>query len=217
MKLSAILFDIDGTMADTLPVCVSSIQKTLKVIDGKDYTEPEITRYFGIAEGGIFARMVLPDRHSEAMSVYYKTYAELHVQYCQLFPGLKTILNEIHAHGLKMGVVTGRGAKGALLSLELLGVLPYFDVVEHGSDEVMGKKEPLQRALAALEVDPAETLYVGDTEGDMRDSTGLGMWAAGAAWATTATLHPNGWGPQAEIFTSVENFRNWLLPRIASS
>ena len=211
MSIRCVLFDIDGTLADTLPVCVAAFQVTLKEMTGIEYAPPQIYQYFGIAERGIFQQMVKPQILPETLQTYYRTYAQLHRQTCALFPGLLALIQELKTRELKLGVVTGRGAHGARLTVELLGVSPYFEVVEHGSDDIPGKLDALQRALTALDAQPQETVYIGDTAGDMEDAAALGLWAAGAAWASTASLHSNGWGERAQVFLSVADLSEWLL------
>jgi phosphoglycolate phosphatase/pyrophosphatase PpaX len=214
MTIRCVIFDIDGTMADTLPICVEAFQNTLKKATGIGYKPEEITRYFSLAEGGILAKFVDDEQFPSTLSAYYKELEELHRLNNPVLPGIFSLLEQLSAQAMPMGVVTGKGTKSAELTLRAMGLSKYFPYVECGSDDNPGKTGGLSRILAEYNIPPQDAVYIGDLESDIKDALKVGMFAAGASWASTATLQKNGWGPGVKIFSAVADFQTWLFERI---
>ncbi len=214
MPIRCVIFDIDGTMADTLPICVEAFQNTLRKATGIAYRPEEITRYFSIAEGGILAKFVADDIFPQTLAAYYMELEDLHRRINPVLPGIPALLDQLSARSMPMGVVTGKGTKSALLTLQAMDLSKYFPYVECGSDNVPDKTIGLRKILEAYNIAPQDSVYIGDMESDIKDALKVGMFAAGAAWASTATLQKNGWEPGVEIFSKVEDFQSWLFERI---
>lgn len=211
MPIRCVIFDIDGTMADTLPICVMAFQKTLKGVSGVNYQPEEITRYFSLAEGGILSKFVNDDEFPDTLAVYYRELEGLHRENNPVLPGITDLLEELSSHNIPMGVVTGKGRISAELTLKAMDLLKYFPYVEHGSDLAADKTIGLRRILSSYNIDPQEAVYIGDMESDILDAKKVGMFAAGASWASTATLKKEDWGEGVEIFSTVNDFRTWLF------
>ena len=119
MPIRCVIFDIDGTMADTLPVCVMAFQRTLKGINGVNYQPEEITRYFSLAEGGILSKFVDDDEFPNTLAVYYRELEGLHRENNPVLPGITDLLEDLSSRNIPMGVVTGKGRIAAeLISAE---------------------------------------------------------------------------------------------------
>ncbi|HZK62293.1 MAG TPA: HAD hydrolase-like protein [Anaerovoracaceae bacterium] len=214
MPIRCVIFDIDGTMADTLPICVMAFQKTLKGVNGINYQPEEITRYFSLAEGGILSKFVNDDEFPNTLTVYYRELEGLHRENNPVLPGITDLLEELSSRNIPMGVVTGKGRISAELTLKAMDLLKYFPYVEYGSDHAADKSIGLRRILSGYNIDPHEAVYIGDMESDILDAQKVGMFAAGAAWASTATLQKEDRGEGVEIFSTVNDFRNWLFEQL---
>lgn len=77
LLIKGIMFDLDGTLGDTLPLCIVSFQKTLEVITGRKYTKEEVIRHFGKTEEGILQSLV-PDKWEKAFDTYLEIYNKNH-------------------------------------------------------------------------------------------------------------------------------------------
>ncbi len=214
MKFDCVIFDIDGTLADTLDLCVVAFQETFKKELGKTYSYEEIFSYFGLAEGGIMAKFVSQEQYPKVMETYYQELEKLHLQQDVVLDGIRPLLQDLKKRKLPMAVVTGKGKRSAELTMRVMGLMSFFEMMESGSDVTSDKTISLACVIKRMGLDPQKTLYVGDLESDIRAAHRANMWAAGAAWASTATLHKNGWGNQVEIFKTVPDFHQWLLERI---
>lgn len=211
MKFKNIIFDIDGTLGNSLPFCIESFQITLKETTGRDYTPEEISRYFGITEEGMLRHLVSPDLYDRTLTVYYRVFEDLQQKHNNTFPGIRPLLNRLHQAGANMGVVTGKGITTAEIALRHYNLLAYFDHFEGGSDQKHSKVNSIQKTLTALKANPEESLYIGDTKQDMLDTLTCGMWGAGAAWAPTATLHQADWKGRIRVFDSISDLETWLF------
>jgi pyrophosphatase PpaX len=71
-KIKAIIFDFDGTLADTLPVCFSAFQAVFRKFDNRELTPEEIKAMFGPSETGIIRRNLINTDHENAIELYMK-------------------------------------------------------------------------------------------------------------------------------------------------
>lgn len=209
MVIKGIIFDIDGTLADTLPMCVESFQVALERIVGRRFTAEEITSYFGLSEEGIIAQFA-SENLPEAIECFFEIFEDLHRQVTGPFPGILEILQDLRKWGIPLAAVTGKGRRGAEITVRMLGLEPYLDVLEAGFDDGPDKPRSLRRALDRLGLEPHEAVYVGDTAGDMRAAAKAGMQAIGAAWAQTATVNQGNGTAPLHVFHRVEDFRRWI-------
>jgi len=207
MKVRGVLFDIDGTLVDSLELCLRAFQVSLQELTGEWLPAPQITRYFGVSEEGILDRMVpqLP----QAETVYFRVFEDLHQDLREVFPGMRDLLARLRDAGVPMGVVTGKGARGAEIALKVLGLQEFFAVVEAGSREQADKPTSMRLALARLGLRAEECAYLGDTVYDMQSAAAVGMVPVGAAWAKTTNLRADEPGPAQVIFTRLADFYAW--------
>ena len=76
--IKAIIFDFDGTLADTLPVCFYAFQAVFKEFDNIEVTSDEIKAMFGPSETGIIRENLIDKNHDKAIELYYEKYSEKH-------------------------------------------------------------------------------------------------------------------------------------------
>ena len=214
MAIRGIMFDLDGTLADTIPLCVKSYKCAFEQLSGHPYTEEEVVAHFGATEEGIFQK-VLPDQWQEGVQLYYDIYKEMQDECSKPFPGIETALQLLQEHGVVLAVVTGRGLYNTMRTLDYLGLSKYFDIVEVGDAQKVVKLQRIQGILRQWGISPEEAAYVGDTDYDMRESLAAGVLPLGAAWATTSTLHLLKTDTLITTFTTVEDFLQWLKNNIA--
>jgi phosphoglycolate phosphatase-like HAD superfamily hydrolase len=205
MTLSGVIFDLDGTLADTLPICIVAFRQALKEYTGRVYTDREITTLFGPSEEGVFL-YATPDRAQEAVQFYWKAYEQAHQSVRAPFPGILDALRFLKEHSIRVAVVTGKGPHSAAISLRLLGLAFAFDIVESGSPLGVIKPEAIGRVLARWQLPPAEVAYVGDATTDVTSARQAGVIPLAAAWAPTADYEALRAMEPAATFRTVEEF-----------
>ncbi|GHO89104.1 HAD family hydrolase [Dictyobacter formicarum] len=215
MKLAGFLFDLDGTLANTIPLCIKVYQQTFKHFTGRDYSEAEITAHFGLTEGGI-CQQVIPDRWQEALDYYHDAYERAHDECNEPFTGIPTALDLLKSKGIKMAVVTGKGLHTATLTLRHLGIADYFEFVEAGREDAVVKASAMQHILQTWQIKPEHAAYIGDAASDVEQSAQAGVLPLAAEWSATATIDQlENIHPYAS-FTSVESFIDWIERHVES-
>src|SRR5215831_18642478 len=86
MKLNGIIFDLDGTLGDTLPVCFKAFRHAILEYTGRSLTDQQIRATFGPSEEGII-RSQVPERWQECLELYVEAYRRDHAIAPDPFPG----------------------------------------------------------------------------------------------------------------------------------
>jgi phosphoglycolate phosphatase/pyrophosphatase PpaX len=213
MKFKTIIFDLDGTIADTLPLCIAAFKKSIEPLLQAEISEQEIIATFGPSEEGTI-RKLIPAYEKEGVEAYLQHYEQLHHTCPAPFPGIKELLKSLQTRQVQLAMVTGKGIQSTRISLKQFGLEQYFEIMETGSPNGPDKINGIRRVLSRLNADTNESLYVGDAPSDILYCKEIGIPIAAAAWATTAngkeleTLNPE-W-----IFYSVEEFKSWIVRQI---
>lgn len=204
--LRGVIFDFDGTVADTLRLVISGFQEAVAAVGGPHLTEGEVFAHFGPTEAGMLRRAV-PHRWQEAYQIYLLAYERDHAPFDQLFGGIPEIINGLRAAGVRVGLVTGKGRDSAEISVRRTGLGPLLDAFETGSDDGLAKTIGISRVLGQWGLAPDDVAYVGDTPDDMASALAAGVTALGAGWAGTASVVPGaGW----TVLHTIDELRRWL-------
>ncbi len=215
IKLDSVIFDLDGTLGDTMPVCYAAFRAAFEEFLGRRYSDAEIRAMFGPSEEGVIRRLV-PDRWEDCLQAFYAAYEREHRQRATGFPGVETALRLLKGRGVRLGIVTGKGPGSLAISLRHLGLAGYFDACEPGSAAGAIKPVAIHKLLAAWGVAPQHAAYVGDLPYDVRAAKEAGVVPLAAAWAPgsdAAALAAA--GPQ-EVFATVEAFVQWIGDRFGA-
>jgi len=207
--LSAVIFDLDGTLTDTLPVAFSAFRAAVAAFTDRQFTDAELIATFGPSEDGILRRLV-PDHWERCFERYVDEYAERHHACSAPFPGIEVALDLLKRRGVRLAVVTGKAARTAAITLDRVGIADYFEIVATGSAAGGIKPQAIRSVLDAWREDPGRAAYVGDAIPDMQAARAVGILGVGAAWAGTATPVDLTSAGAALVFTDIEPFIAWL-------
>jgi HAD superfamily hydrolase (TIGR01549 family) len=210
MPLRGIIFDLDGTLADTLPVCFAAFRRAFIETTGREYTDREIERMFGPTEEGAIRKVVPEADWDAALNAFYDAYEQAHAPCRAPFPGVEDLLRRLQAKGIRLAVVTGKGARSAAISMRHIGLTAYFDVVEAGSAEGPIKSQAIRKVLALWGQPAEEVAYVGDALSDVRSAREAGVIPLSAAWADTADYDRLEAMRPAATFRTVADLADWL-------
>jgi phosphoglycolate phosphatase-like HAD superfamily hydrolase len=209
MRLRGMIFDMDGTLCDTLNLCIAAFQRVFADYLGRRYGAEEILGMFGPSEEGIIQQMI-PVGYEPAVADFLAEYECLHNGRTIAFPGIERALEMLRARGITLGVVTGKGAGTAAISFRHLGLEHYFDVVQAGSPEGGVKPESIRKVLARWGMAPGEVAYLGDSPSDMADAIEVGVLPLAAGWAATSAVQDPDCCGAVVTFHSVEGFCEWI-------
>lgn len=208
-EVDAVIFDLDGTLADTLPIVVRSFEVTFDVFGLPTPTQHEIFGHFGPTEDGVIRAMFGPVADA-AIPVFYETYRELLSHPIEPFRGIRGLIEELAAKGHRLAVVTGKSDRGASITLEALGLECVFETVRGGSDNGIVKAAAISDLVEGWNVSPKRAVYIGDHPLDVTEARKAGVGAIAAGWASTFDLRAVSAADPDELFLSVDELAIWL-------
>ena len=183
--IRTVLFDLDGTLIDSLRLILDSYHHTLEQHGLPGRTDAEWLKGVGTPLAVQLAEWHDELGTIEAMIATYREYnLEHHDRMVTVYPGILDAVREIKAAALQTGLVTSKNRHGALRGLKLVGLEALMDVLVC-ADEVTNPKphpEPVEKAVTLLGAEPATTLYVGDSVNDMHSGRAAGVLTAAALW-----------------------------------
>ena len=185
--IRAVLFDFDGTVADTAKTIVETFRSTLSQAGLKEHTEAEIRATIGLPLNTSF--MILENQLSleeanKLCAIYEEIYQETAFKKLEAYDGIREVLKDVRSRGLKAAVVSSKKTRIIEEMVQALDIAEYFDVLL-GEDQVENKKPAPDMALKALrllgDIDPSEGLVLGDSTYDIRMGNTAGchtVWAS---------------------------------------
>src|SRR5687768_8574371 len=180
----AVIFDMDGTLADTFPLVVASWNAALRDHFGRDCTAEEVIARFGVPDPEMIRGAAPESLRDEAVERYHVHYEAEHRTLARPFEGVTELLAALRRGGKGLGVVTGKGRRSADISLRALGWADTFDVIITGEDVRAQKPAPhgLLEAARRLGARPNECVFVGDSPADIGAGQAAGIPTVVAGW-----------------------------------
>lgn len=209
--IKAVLFDLDGTLLDTLDDIAARVNEMLRRFSYPEISREEVQEYIG--DGAVrLVERALPrgaDNLDECFAFFKEHFVHSDNALTKPFAGEKEALNSLRARGLKLGIVTNK-TQGATERLVAKFFPDTFDFVGGDSGNFPCKPDPTLALFAALSlrVSPAECLFVGDGETDVLTALRAGMHGVSCLWGyrTREQLIRAGAKEFAENFADLEKF-----------
>ncbi len=211
--LRGVIFDLDGTLGDTLPVCYRAFARVFAKRLGRHYTNSEIHAMFGPSEEGILARLC-PGDPAGALRDYLSEYRLAHSACPSPFGGIPELLACLRDSGVDLAIVTGKGPHSARISLESFGLPVDFAIVEAGSADGAVKPAAMLRVLARWGFPPDRVASTGDAPSDIRAAKQVGITSVAAAWAPGADIDRLAASKPDFLFREVSAMSGWLAARL---
>lgn len=209
--LKAIIFDFDGTIANTLPICFDAFRHAAGALIESNLTNEDIAaKYFGPSEEGVFQQH-FPERAEELIQKYYRYYEETQKKTFGVPDGLVELIRALLNKGVRVALVTAKGPVSCRISLEHYGIADLFETIEVGSPKKRSKDQGILKALNDMGVAPEEAAYVGDSSEDVISARKAKVAPWSAAWMETAKPERILAEKPDEIFYTVEEFKARLV------
>ena len=213
-KIKAVIFDLDGTLANTLPLCIQAFRQSIEPIVNRPISDTEIIATFGPSEEGTIMTLA-PDHYEKGLSDYLFFYEAFHDICPKAFGGIKELLTTLKNKQVHIAMVTGKGKYSTHISLKRFDLTHFFEFIETGVPGGPRKADGIQIILDSLPgLKKEEFIYVGDATSDIIARRKVGIPVIAAAWAETAEpeglkeLNPD------ELFDNIQDFTNWLYSKI---
>ena len=197
MLTQAVLFDLDGTLVDTLPLIITTYRQVfrdLKIPWGDD----DVVKYIGLPLVEIGGKFGVSDRDL-FVDLYQHYYRIEHDNATKVFPGTTEILKQLKEMGIKLGLVTSKGKPVTTRTLAFTKLDQLLDTVVTAHDVTNPKPHPeaMEKALTALNVQPERAIMVGDSRFDVQAGKNSGTRTLAVAWGLESQealtkLNPDG-------------------------
>lgn len=172
-KYDLVIFDFDGTIADTSPGIIDSHKFALKQMNATIPSDEELLKLIGGNLLNIYTNIFKFKEEDArlAIKIYRDRYAKVGIHMANLYPNFEELLIELKAYGIKIGVATLKAERFAIAMINELGIGKYFDVI-CGMDENdnMTKSDLINKCCNLCDIDKNRTLLIGDSTNDYEGS-----------------------------------------------
>ena len=200
--LKAVLFDVDGTLGDTLSLCIEAYRVVTEEVTGRRPAPEEVTHFFGLSDRGVLAGLLGMSYDDPALPIdrFAEIYTELLPSLAPVpFPGTVEVLRALKGAGLRIGLISGKEDYTAAPTLTAYGMDGLFEWQGLGLPYCNAKTQRLREYLEHTGLQSADIIYVGDMPSDITSCREAGVRIVSAAWAPTAAqdeaaclaLHPD--------------------------
>ena len=193
MGIRAFVFDMDGTILDSLPDLTVVTNKALEQMGYPTHTQDQVLTYVGNGAERLVAQAV-PDYATDAekaqmLTLWQSLYPVYGEKLTVEFPGMSDTLRELRRRGVKTAVLSNK-FDAAVVSLAQRYFPGLFDIARGEIPPTPRKPDPtaLLQILDQLGVEPNQAAYVGDTAVDYQVARNAGVMAVGVSWGYDAAL-----------------------------
>lgn len=198
------IFDLDGTLLDTLDDLMVLTNDVLAEFDMPTHTREEINSYVGNGAAALIYQAVPADTPPAVADACLARWKEAYDAYpndlTKPYPGVVALLAALRERGCKLGILSNKFDRGVTFIVDKC--LPGAVDTAHGEGGVRNfpRKPAPEGLLATIEElgsTPARTVYVGDSPGDIHVARNAGCYAVGVAWGyhDPADFAAEGWAP----------------------
>lgn len=180
-----IIWDFDGTIANTNNVIIESWQATFRRYLGHEMPVKEIEATFGETLYHTMAEK-LPDVPYEEARDFYRDYQDANCAgKVYVFPGVREVMDEMRARGHKIGIATSRTARSFWKYMKELDLEDYVDVLVSMEDVEQHKPHPesLFKVLEKFGAEPGDAIMIGDTKYDVGCAQNAGVDSVLVGWS----------------------------------
>lgn len=212
MKYKAVIFDMDGTILDTLRDITLSVNAAMRYAHMPERSEEEVRQFVGNGARRLIERSV-PEgteaTRAESVLNYYRPYYELHANdHTVPYDGIPAFLSELRKEGMLLAVASNKPDN----AVKLL-VRQHFPNAFHAAagerPNLRVKPHPdlLQTVMSLLHTTPEETVYVGDSDVDIRTAENAGTDCISVAWGFRSDSFLRENGAKMIVYTAEELYR----------
>ncbi|HHX36797.1 MAG TPA: HAD family hydrolase [Clostridiaceae bacterium] len=185
-----VLFDLDGTLINTIPLIISCFEHTYSALGMPIPTVDQIKEGIGIP----LAKHIKDKMPSEIQPAFlniFRDYTNEHLTtHVSIFTPVWSILNHITSLQVPMGIMTAKRRGATMVSVDQFDLTPFFQVIQTAEDTAYHKPDPrsIWNAVTAAEnilqnsIDPKRVLYVGDNTMDVAAANDAGCDCAIVGW-----------------------------------
>ena len=179
----AVVFDLDGTVVDSVELIIVSFQHAIREVLGREMSREEAIAWVGMPLREQMEKFS-PEQADTLVEAYREFNHREHDRMLTLYEGMEHLLRSVREAGVKVGLVTSKSRFTTQMAFDLTGIEAYFDAIVCAG-EASGNKPspaPILACLEQLGVEPAAATYVGDSPSDIQAALAAGVVAIAVTW-----------------------------------
>lgn len=195
MNIAAVLFDLDGTLVDSLDDLTDAVNHMLAAFGRQRLASAQVRKLVGKGARNLVQRALAgdsPDEIDQGLALFTE-FNTLHIaDKSRLYPGAGELLQELAEAGMRMAVISNKQEALSRLILKQLGIDHFFGMIAGGDTfpEMKPSPLPLLKVIDAFNCSRAEAVMVGDSINDIQAGNRAGIATIGCRW---------GYGEGAEL------------------
>ena len=186
----AVIFDLDGTLADTIASITYCGNLALSRFGLPSFGEEDYKHFVGDGAAMLIRRALLAagDERLEHFDEVYEAYLEIFAKDCMYqvkpYEGICALLEELKRLSVRIAVLSNKPDRDSLRVVEALFGKGYFDFVQGQREDIPRKPDPagVYRIMEAFVLPAGDFLYVGDSGVDMKTGRAAGIFTVGVLW-----------------------------------
>ena len=185
--VKAIIFDLDGTLLDTLQDLMDAVNEALRAHGMKQRSLEEVRSFVGNGIARLMERSVEEGTSAEKVQRVLETFQGYYQEHCNdktdAYPQIRLLLQELSQRGIQMAIVSNK-VDAAVKALNQIYFKDYIPVAIGESEQVKRKpaKDALVMAMQQLGVAPEHVVYVGDSDVDIQTAKNAGVDCISVTW-----------------------------------
>jgi pyrophosphatase PpaX len=183
----AVIFDLDGTIMDSVELIVSSFQHATREVLGREFTRDETIK--GVGKPLREQMVGLSAEHADELVRSYREFNHReHDRMLKLYDGVRVLLETLRRAGVKLGLVTSKSRPTTQMAFDLTGIEALFDETVCAEDTQRNKPmpDPILLCVKRLKVPARRSAYVGDSPFDVQAARAAGVDSVAVTWGVFA-------------------------------
>jgi len=214
LKLTGIIFDIDGTLISTNELIFKSFNHVTEKYLGKSFSDSEIIGFFGPTED-VILKDLMKNQYEEARKDYFDFYSSEHNELTKKIDGISELIENIKSRGIFLSNYTGKGKTSTEITLRKLNIYNYFDLIITGDDVEFHKPSPegIEIFVKKFNLNRENVLMVGDAPADIHAAKNANIKIASVLWDSYAEDEVKKLGSDF-YFSTVKEFSDFVFKNL---
>jgi phosphoglycolate phosphatase len=215
MTIAAVLFDLDGTLVDSLHDLTDAVNHMLAGFRQRARKPSEVRQLVGKGARNLAQRALDTDSSDDIESglAAFTEFNAMHIaDKSRLYPGARDLLQQLADSGIRMAVISNKQEALSRLILKTLGIDGFFAFIAGGDTfaEMKPSPLPLLRVIAEFNCGPTDAVMVGDSINDIQAGNQAGITTIGCRWGYGDSLELSEAGFQADSCSDIINILRQL-------